>query len=70
MSHREYPWLERMTAVVLLLVLDALGWIVLLAWWPGWGLGVAPAVQVCAVIGLLVAALLLVSITALLHTRS
>lgn len=70
MNDREYPWLGRMTAAVLLLVLVALGWMVLAAWHPEWGNWVAPEVQVGVVLALLVAALLLVSLTALLHTRS
>jgi len=81
MSDREYPWLERSTAAVLLLVLAALGGMVLAAWHPEWTRGlaarhpewaswVAPEVQVGVVLALLVAALLLVSATALLHTRS
>jgi hypothetical protein len=70
MSDREYPWLERATAAVLLLVLAALGWMVVAAWRPEWGNWLAAEVQVAVVLALLVAALLLVSVTALLHTRS
>jgi hypothetical protein len=70
MNDREYPWLERATAAVLLLVLAALGWMVLAAWHPEWGNWVATEVQVGVVLALLAAALLLVSLTALLHTRS
>jgi len=70
MSDREYPWLERGTAGVLLLVLAALGWMVLAALRPEWGQWVALEVQVGIVLALLAAALLLVSVTALLHTRS
>ncbi len=70
MSHREYPWLERTTAAALVLVLAALGWMVLAAWRPEWGHRVALEVQVWVVLALLGAALILVSVTALLHTRS
>jgi hypothetical protein len=70
MSNRKYPWLERLTATVLLLVLAALVWMVLATWRPEWSQQVALEVQVWVVLGLLVAALLLVSVTALLHTRS
>ena len=70
MSPREYPWLERLTAAVLLLVLAALGWMVLAAWRPGWANSIALEVQVWVVLALLGAALVLVSVTALLHTRS
>ena len=70
MSDREYPWLERLTAAVLLLVLAALGWMALAAWRPEWGRWVALEVQVWVVLAFLGAALILVSVTALLHTRS
>jgi hypothetical protein len=69
-SERQYPWLERITAFVLLLVLAALGWMVLATWRPEWGRWVALEVQVWVVLALLTAALALVSIVALLHTRS
>jgi hypothetical protein len=69
MSQRTYPWLERTTAAVLLLVLVALGWMTLAAWEPEWGRWAAQEVQVWLVLALLTAALLLVSVTALLHTR-
>jgi hypothetical protein len=65
-----YPLLEGCTAVVLVLVLLSLGWMALGAWWPGWGAWVALPVQVWAVTGLLAASLVLVSVVALLHTRS
>jgi hypothetical protein len=68
MNGRAYPWLERITAFVLLLVLLALGWMVLAAWRPEWGDWVALEVQVWLAVGLLTAALLLVSLVALLHT--
>ena len=66
---KHFPILERVTAAVLLLVLLALGWMVLAAYWPptaGWA---TLEFQVVAVILLLVLALLLVSVVALLHTR-
>ncbi len=62
-----YACLEGVTAGVLLLVVVALGWISLAA-----GLGWTPAaeeVEVILLLGLLTAALLLVSLVALLHTR-
>lgn len=64
-----YPLLERATAVVLLLVLVALGWMALAACRPAWGGWVALDVQVGLVLTLLTAALILVSVVALLHTR-
>jgi peptidoglycan biosynthesis protein MviN/MurJ (putative lipid II flippase) len=69
-SQRVYPWLERVTAAVLLLVLVALGWMTLATLGPGWDGWAAQEVQVSLVLALLTAALLLVSLTALLHTRS
>jgi hypothetical protein len=64
-----YPLLERATAVVLLLVLLALGWMTLAACRPEWAGWVALDVQVWLVLVLLTAALILVTIVALLHTR-
>jgi hypothetical protein len=64
-----YPWLERLTAAVLLLVVLALGWIILAAYQPGWARWAAVEVEVALVLGLLTAALVLVSVVALLHTR-
>jgi hypothetical protein len=64
-----YPLLERATALVLLLVLLALGWMAVAACSPGWDWGLSLDVQVGLVVALLGAALTLVSIVALLHTR-
>jgi hypothetical protein len=64
-----FAWLERVTAAVLLAVLLALGWVVCVAYQPGW-LRLAPLeVEVAVILLVLVAALLLVSVVALLHTR-
>jgi hypothetical protein len=65
-----YPVLERATALVLLLVLLALAWMALAACFPEWDGPLALDVQVGLVLALLTAALVLVSIVALLHTRS
>ena len=62
--------LERATAVVLLIVLLMVGWIALAACRPEWCAWVALNVQVWFVLALLIAALVLVSVVALLHTRS
>jgi hypothetical protein len=70
MNNREYPWLERATAVVLVLVLATLAWMVVATWRPDWNSWLALELQVWVVLGLLTAALLLVSAVALLHTRS
>jgi hypothetical protein len=64
-----YPWLERLTTAVLLLVVLALGWIVLAAYQSDWARLAAVEVEVVLVLALLTAALLLVSLVALLHTR-
>jgi hypothetical protein len=61
--------LERLTAGVLLLVLLALGWIVVAAWQPAWADWAAVEIQVWLILALLAAALVLVSVVALLHTR-
>lgn len=61
--------LERVTAALLVLVLIALGWIIAAATWPASLAWASTEVEVVAVIGLLVAALVLVSVVALLHTR-
>jgi hypothetical protein len=65
-----YPLLERATAAVLLLVLAALAWMGLAACGLEWDWGLSLDAQVVVVLGLLTAALVLVSIVALLHTRS
>jgi hypothetical protein len=70
MTEPRYPWVERLTAGVLLLVLLALGWMTLAAMRPDWGDLVPLRAQVQVAVGLLTAAVLLVSLAALLHTRS
>jgi uncharacterized membrane protein YcjF (UPF0283 family) len=68
-SQPRFPLLERITAAVLLLVLAALGWVLVAAYQPDW-IGWATAeVQVIVILALLTAALVLVSVVALLHTR-
>jgi ethanolamine permease len=64
------PLLVSFSGFVLLLVLLALGWMALAAWRPEWNQWVAHSVQVWLILALLTAALVLVSIVALLHTRS
>lgn len=64
------PLLERITAVVLVLVMLVLGWIVAAAYSPNWGRWIGLEVQVGFALVLLTAALLLVSVVALRHTRS
>jgi hypothetical protein len=61
--------LERVTAAVLVLVLLVLGWMIAAANWPERFSWASTEVEVIAVLGLLSAALALVSVVALLHTR-
>jgi drug/metabolite transporter (DMT)-like permease len=62
-------WLERVTAAVLLAVVAALGWVLVVAYQPDWLRLPRPEVEIIIILVLLGAALLLVSIVALLHTR-
>jgi hypothetical protein len=64
-----FIWLERITAAVLLGVVLALGWILLAAYDADWAAVVSLESGVGIVLALLTAALLLVSVVALLHTR-
>ena len=64
-----FVFLERITSLVLLLVVAALGWILFAAYQPATPDGAAEEVQAILIIGLLSAALVLVSVVALLHTR-
>jgi hypothetical protein len=63
-------WLEWVTAVALIGVILAVGWITVAPHVPGWGFLPTLEAEVIAVLVLLTAALLLVSVVALLHTRS
>jgi hypothetical protein len=65
-----YPRLEFVTAVTLVLVLLALGGMGLAARWPELAQAAALEVQVWVAVALLTVALALVSVVALLHTRS
>jgi hypothetical protein len=62
-------WLEWLTTVVLVGFLFALGWITVAPWVPGWGFLPTTEAEVIVVLALLIAALVLVSVVALLHTR-
>jgi hypothetical protein len=63
-------WLERLTAAVLLAVVAALGWIVLRASLPELPSLGSEQFEVLLLLALLTAALGLVTLVALLHTRS
>lgn len=62
-------WWEKLTALVLIAVMFALGWIVLVSYQPDWLRLPWPEVEVILIIALLSLALVLVSVVALLHTR-
>jgi len=62
-------WLERLTALVLLLVLVAVVWMVGVAVQPEWLRLSSPEMEAMIVLVLLTTALILVSVVALLHTR-
>lgn len=66
----EYPLLEKITAGVLWLVVAAVAWMSLVAYLPGWLRFVSVEVEIIGMTGLLAAALFLVSVLALLHTRA
>jgi hypothetical protein len=63
------PLLERITAVVLVLVLGSLGWMIVAAYWPELASSVGMEAQITVILALLGAALVLVSVLALLRTR-
>jgi hypothetical protein len=63
-------WLEQLVAVILVGVLLALAWILLIAYEPDIARLVSEEVEVILVVALLILALGLVSLVALLHTRS
>ncbi len=68
-SRPAFRILEYVTAGVLLLVLGGLGCMTAVAYWPVAGDTVIPDLHVIGAIVLLLAALVLVSVVALLHTR-
>ena len=61
--------LEQLTTVVLLAVVIALGWVVVVAYQPAWLRLPSVEWEIYIILVLLAAALLLVSLIALLHTR-
>lgn len=61
--------LERLTGLVLILVMLAVAWMVLVTLIPGMPRVMSVEAEVIAMVGLLTGALGLVSIVALLHTR-
>ena len=65
----EFPWLERITSGVLVAVIGVLGWMILVAYQPDWLRLPEVETEVVLILALLVAALVLVSVVALLQTR-
>jgi hypothetical protein len=65
----KYPILERITACVLIMVVYSVGWMVLAAFQPGLVRVLSTEAEVGILLALLSAALGLVSLVALLHTR-
>ena len=62
--------LELIASAVLMLVILSLGWIVVVAYQPGWLRLPSLAGEVVIILGLLTATLLLVSVVALRQTRT
>ena len=64
-----YRLLEQSASAILLLVLAALVWMIVATYIPEWGRLASLEFEIIGIVGLLIAALLLVSFVALLHTR-
>lgn len=67
--HPSYRLLELIASGVLRMVLAALCWMIAVAYYPEWGRMASEELEVIAIVTLLVAALGLVSVVALIHTR-
>ena len=68
-QHSSYRLLELTASVVLGMVLAAVCWMIVVAYYPEWGRMASVELEVIGIVALLVAALGLVSVVALLHTR-
>jgi hypothetical protein len=66
---RIFRLIEGVASGVLLLVLAALAWMIVAAYVPEWGRLASLEFEVIFILALLLAALLAVSVVALLHTR-
>lgn len=62
-------WMDRLTGLVLLLVIVAVAWMVCVSVQPKWLRLASVELEAVLMLGLLTAALILVSVVALLHTR-
>lgn len=67
--HPSYRLLEFIASGVLRMVLAAICWMIAVSYYPDWGRMASLELEVIAIVSLLVAALGLVSVVALLHTR-
>lgn len=61
--------LDRLTGAILIAVAMAMAWMVVVSYWPAVARLASMQLEVILMLGLLGAALLLVSLVALLHTR-
>jgi hypothetical protein len=68
-QHPSYRLLELIASGVLRMVLAAIVWMIAVAYYPKWGRMASLELEVIAIVTLLIAALGLVSLVALLHTR-
>jgi len=66
---KSFRLLEQIASGLLLLVLAVLGWMIVATYNPEWGRLASLEIEVILVVSLLLAALLLVSVVALIHTR-
>jgi hypothetical protein len=67
--HPSYRILEFIASGVLRMVLAAICWMIAVAYYPDWGRMASVELEVIGIVALLVAALALVSVVALVHTR-
>ena len=68
-QHPSYRVLEFIASGVLRMVLAAICWMIAVAYFPEWGRMASEDLEVIAIVTLLIAALGLVSVVALFHTR-
>lgn len=68
-SNTSYLWLERLTAMVLVLVILAVGWMMVADDVPDWLRLPSVEAEIVAIVALLSVALALVSGLAILHTQ-
>ena len=69
LPQRSDRFLDRLTGAILTAVAIAMAWMVAVSYWPDVGRLASTELEVILMLGLLGAALLLVALVALLHTR-